>query len=318
MLLGGVEFANNLIQGPLAGISCAPFRRLIWEYSKPAFSYTEMISCKTILYQPTAHRRFLTKDVSEGPVGFQLSGNDPRELSEAVKIVTDLGADLIDLNCGCPVNKIRSRGAGSALLQNSKQIYALIQAMKNSTHCPVSIKIRVDGDSKDNYNQDLINMLNDSGVDFVIVHGRHWTHAYDQPCNYTQIKFFVENLTMPVIGNGDIACIDSYRKMLATGCAGVMVSRATVGQPWLLKKLQAQLHNEIFHEPLINEIMAMLMRHVQELAILLQNEKFAVLQARKFAKYYARPLLNRDLFIQSINACNTIAEIGAVIIKKSK
>ena len=153
------------IQGPLAGISCAPFRRLIWEYSKPNFSYTEMISCKTILYQPKAHRRFFTKDPAEGPVGFQLSGSDPQELSQAVKIVTDYGADLIDLNCGCPVNKIRSRGAGSALLKNPQLIFALISAMKNSTDLPVSVKIRVDGTSLDQYNNDLIHALNDSGVE---------------------------------------------------------------------------------------------------------------------------------------------------------
>ena len=118
---------------------------------------------------------------------------------------------------------------------------------------------------------------------------------------------------MPVIGNGDIECIDSLQAMLDTGCAGVMISRATVGQPWLLGKLQAELKQEPFQEPQLHEIGEMLIRHIQDLAILLESEKFAILQARKFAKYYARPLKSKFLFNQEINLCNTIADIVKLV-----
>ena len=171
LILGSRCFPVNLVQGPLAGISCAPFRRLIWEYSQPAFSYTEMMSCKTVLYQSKSKIRFLAKDPHEGPVCFQLSGSDPHELGEAVKVVTAHGADLIDLNCGCPVTKIRSRGAGSKLLMDPSHLATLIAAMKSNTSVPVSIKIRVDGHSSDRLNQQMIAMLNESGVDFVTLPG---------------------------------------------------------------------------------------------------------------------------------------------------
>lgn len=230
MRLGNLTFSNNLIQGPLAGISCAPFRVLTSRYSKPAFTCTEMISCKTIIHQPDESlKRFIMKDDNEGPVCFQLSGNNPDEVAEATKRVTDFGANLIDLNCGCPVNKIRSKGAGSSLLTQPNKLYELIHAMKTNTHVPVSIKIRVEGDNEV-FNDDVINVVNDAKPDFLIVHGRHWTEHYETPCRHDSIQYFVEQVKVPVIGNGDISCIQSLKRMLATGCTGVMIARAGGGR----------------------------------------------------------------------------------------
>jgi len=302
-----------MIQGPLAGVSCAPFRRLTWEYSQPAFSCTEMISCKTLIHQPKlSYHRYIAKDPNEGPVCFQLSAVDPSELAEATKIVTDYGADLIDLNCGCPVKKIRSKGAGSSLLTNPTQLYQLITAMKQNTHLPVSIKIRVQGHSSEKFNADIAKVVTEAGADFLVVHGRHWTEHYETPCRYDDIAFFVNELKIPVIGNGDIACVDSLKKMLATGCAGVMIARAGVGQPWLIKKLMAALNQEEFSTPSLKERGAMFIMHVAGLAQLLSNEKLAILQARKIAKYYARGLTNRTAFCDEINLCHHLNELEAI------
>ena len=310
--LGSQTFPVNLIQGPLAGVSCAPFRRLTWEYSQPAFSCTEMISCKTLLHQSGSKQRFIKKDPKEGPVCFQLSGHDVGELAEAVKRVTDYGADLIDLNCGCPVKKIRSRGCGSRLLSKPSQLYQLIKAMKDHTHVPVSIKIRIDGSSTDRNNQDIANAVQDAGADFLVVHGRHWTEHYETSCNYEQIQFFVETLSIPVIGNGDVACVETLKKMFATGCAGVMIGRAGVGQPWLIGQLVAQIQDRPFTEPLQSDIGRLFVTHIQELANLLESEKFAVIQARKFAKYYARKLPARLEFCHSIQQCEKLSQLESI------
>lgn len=307
LTLGNATFPVNLVQGPLAGVSCAPFRLLTWRYSQPAFSYTEMISCKTIIHQSKASlERFIQKDPNEGPVCFQLSGNDPVELAEAVKRVTDFGADLIDLNCGCPVKKIRSKGAGSSLLTEPTTLYQLIRAMKENTHVPVSIKIRVESHSNDKFNQEVANVVRDGGADFLTVHGRHWTEHYETPCNYDEIAFFVQALSIPVIGNGDVACIESLKKMFATGCAGAMIARAGVGQPWLIGKLMAEMQEQPFTVPDLPEIGDLFIEHVERLIHLLDSEKFAILQARKFAKYYGRPLTNRADFCEAINACESL------------
>jgi len=307
-------FDHNIIQGPLAGVSCAPFRYQTWKYSQPAFSCTEMISCKTLIHQPIhTFKRYIEKHPLEGPVCFQLSGNNPLELAEATKIATDFGADLIDLNCGCPVKKIRSKGAGSSLLTNTKTLFQLILAMKQNTHVPVSIKIRVENHSDEKFNHELANIVTDAGADFLIVHGRHWTEHYETPCNHEQIQFFVEALKIPVIGNGDIRCLDSLKKMLATGCAGVMIARAGMGQPWLIRQLITEYNNETFIKPDICEIGEIFLAHIRELSVLLANEKFAILQARKFAKYYAREMSKKIEFCDAVNLCESIENLERMV-----
>jgi tRNA-dihydrouridine synthase B len=314
--LGELTFPINIIQGPLAGVSCAPFRKLTWRYSQPAFSCTEMISCKTLLYQSTSsQKRFIKIDPEEGSVCFQLAGNDPKELAEATKIVTTQGASLIDLNCGCPVKKIRRKGAGSNLLQNTSLLYQLIKAMKDNTKVPVSIKIRVDGNSSDTFNREVATVIKDAGADFVVVHGRHWTENYEIPCHYSDIEFFVNELNIPVIGNGDISCIESLKKMLATECAGVMISRAGVGQPWLIRQLIEEIQQKIFHPPSNGEIGSIFVEHITELADLLDNETFAIIQARKLAKYYGRHLKMKSVFCCAINHCSNLQELKNICIE---
>lgn len=306
-------FPVNIVQGPLAGISCAPFRALTSKYTPPAFSCTEMLSCKTLITQyKFACQRFLIKHPEEGPLCLQLSASDPFELVQATKIASDHNIDLIDLNCGCPVKKIRSKGAGSSLLSDASRLYKLIYAMKQNTHLPVSIKIRVDGNSSEQNNAEIVKVVRDAGVDFLIVHGRHWSERYETPCHYEQIKFFSNALNIPVIGNGDIACIHSLKKMFATGCAGVMISRAGVGQPWLIKKLIAQMTGQAFSSPNSQEMSSLFMVHIQQLCDLLDNERFAVLQARKLSKYYARNLSTKAEFCKAINVCENLQDLRAI------
>ena len=313
LVIGHKEFPVNIIQGPLAGVSCAPFRKLIWRYSQPAFACTEMISCKTLLHNPISEqRRFVEIDKAEGPVCFQLSSSDPRELGEATRLVTEYGADIIDLNCGCPVKKIRKRGSGSKLLSYPEKLHALICAMKENTHQPVTVKIRVDGGSGDGFNAQMAEMLNCASPDAVIVHGRHYTEHYETPCNYEEIRYFVERLNMPVIGNGDIACADSLRAMLETGCAGVMIARAGVGQPWLIDRLISELAEQPFVGPTQAEIGEVFIEHIVALSELLGSERFAVYQARALIKYYARSIARRAALREKANVCNTISELESV------
>lgn len=263
-----------------------------------------MISCKTVIHDPDfIQQRFINRSPLEKKLCVQLSGDNPVEIGEAVKRVTDWGADLIDLNCGCPKKKIRSKGTGSRLLSSPQKLFQLITAMKQNTHLPVSVKIRVDSDSGDQFNRTIATVVEEAGADTLIVHGRHWTQQYDVPCNYDEIQFFVECLKIPVIGNGDVACIDSLKQMLATGCAGAMIGRAGVGQPWLIKQLQAELTGKTFVKPSISEIGQIFLTHVENLITLLDSEKFAILQARTFIKYYARDLDDKTQLCQLANQC---------------
>lgn len=310
LVLAATTFPSNIIQAPLAGVSCAAFRAPIWRYSQPAYTCTEMISCSTLIHKSEkAQQRFIHIDPTEGPVCFQLSANNPLELAEATKRVTDYGASMIDLNCGCPVNKIRSKGAGSRLLTNPSQLYQLICAMKNNTHLPISIKIRFEKDENERFNQLIADVVSDAGADLLVVHGRHWTEHYETSCNYARIQFFVEHLKIPVVGNGDIACLNSLMKMLDTGCAGVMIGRAGVGQPWLISQLTAQLNQQDYIPPSNLEIGNLYLEHITYLAHLLRNEKVAILQARSFSKYYARKLKNKVEFCLAVNQCESLMQL---------
>jgi tRNA-dihydrouridine synthase B len=314
--LGQQIFPVNIIQGPLAGVSSVPFRELIWQYSQPAFTCTEMISCKTLLHSPLAmQERFIKKSAQEGPLCYQLSSNNPTELAAATQKITDYGADLIDLNCGCPVKKIRSKGAGSMLLTDASHLYQLITAMKKNTHVPVSIKIRVDGNSDESFNSDIAKIVGDAGADFLIVHGRHWTEHYETASSIEQIKFFVDRLKIPVIGNGDIKDIATLKAMQSSGCAGYMLGRAGVGQPWLIQQLIAAVSGTDFVMPTLGQRGEIFLKHLSGLCILLACEKFAIYQARKLAKYYARQMTTANEFVTAMNTCETYVRAKEICAK---
>lgn len=284
--LGGVEFPSNLIQAPLAGISCAPFRELLWQFGGLAYTSTEMISAKTLLGR--SPKRYVYKNLSEGPLCFQLSGNNPMELQKAASIAVNHGANLIDLNCGCPVDKIRKKGCGSKLLGDGPRLFEIIRAIKASVDVPLSIKIRVDGDSGDRFNTDIVKIINDAGADFIVVHGRHWTEHYETAVRLDEIARIVEASNIPVIGNGDVKDYHSLTQMFkVTGCHGAMIGRASVGRPWLFKMLSFEDRGEPYAIPTKKDIGTLFLKHITGL-IKLENETLAVLQARSLSKYYAR------------------------------
>lgn len=285
--LGKIQFASNLIQAPLAGVSCAPFRELIAQFGAVAYCATEMVSAKTLLGQ--SPKRYTYKSHSEAPLCFQLAGNHPDELSRAAEVAVLHGADLIDLNCGCPVDKLRKKGSGSRLLAESQHLYRIVVALRKITQVPLSIKIRVDGASADRFTPDVVKAIEDGGADFIVVHGRHWTEHYETPVHLDQIAAIVASVKIPVIGNGDVKDYASLQAMMRTGCRGVMIGRASVGKPWLFAELAAQDRGLAYSTPGAHEVGMLFLQHIQKLVEYgLESETVAVMQARKFSKYYAR------------------------------
>lgn len=290
--LGKLQLTSNLIQGPLAGYSCAPFRMITHQYGKPAFCATEMISAKDLVHRNPKPKRYLGKDPKEGLLCYQLSGNDPEFLAQATALVSEAHADLVDLNCGCPVGKIRAKPAGSKLLTTPEKIFALVRAIKANTDAVVSIKIRVSGDIADHDDHAVIDAAEQAGVDFITVHGRHWTERYDVPCRINAIADIVNYAKVPIIANGDVADYESLQQIFAvTKCAGVMIARASVGRPWLFQELAAHDKQLSFSMPSNQQIAAIFKEHISAL-IELESARLAALQSRKLAKYYGRCLPN--------------------------
>ncbi len=313
LALGKLSLHSNLVQGPLAGYSCSPFRVLTQRYGNPGFCSTEMISANTLVNRKQIPLRYTHRDSEEGVLCYQLSGNDADTMARATAIATEQGADVIDLNCGCPVAKIRSKGSGSRLLTTPEKLHQLVNAMRQNTDAAVSIKIRVAGSVNDHDDMAVIDAAEQAGVDFITVHGRHWTERYDVVSDNAAIARVVKAATVPVLANGDVEDAASFKNtMQETGCVGVMIARASVGQPWLFEKIRAELKGDVFEIPSVEQIGDILLEHIDRL-IQLDSEKLAVLQSRKLAKYYARELLDKKGFIMAMQAAESRRQIEQII-----
>jgi tRNA-dihydrouridine synthase B len=295
--IGTKCFPHNLIQGPLAGYSCAPFRKLFYQYTPPAYCVTEMISALEVVRNRKSILRYLWRDPVEQQLCYQLSGNNAEILGEAAAIVTDLGADMIDLNCGCPKPKIRRKFCGSYLLGQPPHIAHLVERMKSATHVPITVKIRVDGSSQDNSHLAVAKAIASAGADALIVHGRHWTDDYSTPAKLDQIKEIVNEINIPVIGNGDVRDLQSLKKMLETGCDGVMIARGGTGQPWLFRQLLMQMRGENYPTPPLAEVIGLFTQHLAGLTALC-NPHQGLLESRKLLNYYFRPYFTAPQLIE--------------------
>ncbi len=283
--IGNLTLPNRLVQGPLAGYSCAPFRQLFYRYTPPAYCVTEMISANDVLSRHLPDSRYLYRAPEEKRLCYQLSGNDPQTVAAAAMRVQSLGADLIDLNCGCPKAKIRKKGAGSALLDDAQRLLDIVRAVRAAVAIPFTVKIRIAGDERDLV---LAEKLEQAGVDALIVHGRRWTDDYDVSCDLAQIAAIKRAIAIPVIANGDIADqLSLARAHAVTGCDAYMIARAGSGNPWLYQYLLSGHIVEISQVERIN----CFMEHLQGLANL-DGEYQAVLQSKSLVRYYFRSLLS--------------------------
>lgn len=279
LILGSLQLNHRLIQGPLAGFSCAPFRQLFTLFEQPAYCVSEMLSAHDVVYKHILTGRYLYRAPDEGRLCYQIAGHDPGLMAEAAAKLAELGADLIDINCGCPKNKIRKNGAGSALLDEPQRLLAIVTAVRQAIQCPLTVKIRLQGNSKD---LELSRGIADAGADALIVHGRRWVDDYDLPCDLLQIAAIKRTIDIPLIANGDI--VDSltlHKALVETGCDGFMLARASTGKPWLFQELLRGIAVEMDNAQLIS----LFMRHLQGLATL-EGEYKAVLQSKSLVRYY--------------------------------
>ncbi len=281
LTIGSLEIPNRLIQGPLAGYSCAPFRESFIPFASPGFCVTEMSSAKDVLHKHSKQSRYLHRSPLETILSYQISGHEVESMASAAAYLQSLGADLIDINCGCPKAKIRKKGAGSALLDDPKHLIQLIQALRGMITIPLTVKIRIQGNDQD---YELAKQIEAAGADALIVHGRRWVDDYDKSCDWQQIAGIKKSLQIPVIANGDIHDFTSLNQAIeATGCDGYMISRAGTGKPWLYKEL---LEGKTISLSFLDKI-ELFMQHVSALSKL-ENEFKAILQSRSLLRYYFR------------------------------
>ncbi len=231
-----LSFASPLILAPLAGYSDLPFRLLCRQFGA-GYCVSEMISCHGLVYQQKNTLRMLASLPAERPVAFQLFGADPEVMADAAEIMASFGPDMLDINMGCPVRKVTKRGAGAALMTDTRLAEAILTKIVSRVSLPVSVKIRSGKDSHSINAPAFARMLEGSGASAVTVHARTWAQGFSGQIDKEIIIQVKNAVSIPVIGNGDVLSYRQGLQMLEeTGCDGVMIGRGALGNPWVFQQ----------------------------------------------------------------------------------
>ena len=293
--IGNVEINSKIVLAPMAGISNPTYIKLCEEFGL-GLAVTELISAEAIVRDNKK-----TLDMLKGidkiniPVAVQLFGSNPQTLANAAKRVVELyNVKIIDINMGCPVPKIAVKSqAGSALLKDPDKIYQIIKTVKENVDVPVTIKIR-SGWDENSINAPLVAKLAEkAGASAITIHARTRKEGYSGHSDWNLIKKVKESVSIPVIGNGDVqSCYDAKKMLEETNCDAVMIGRALLGNPWLIKECNDYLENGIIPKNVsYEEKIVMMKKHLNNLVID-SNEKQAVIQIRTHFLYYLKNMPN--------------------------
>lgn len=311
MRIGNLELANQVIMAPMAGITDRAFRILAREQGA-ALTHTEMVSGRALVEGNRKTTGLLDLGPDEQPVAVQLFGADPGVLARAAEICEQAGADIIDINMGCPVPKIVRSGEGSALMNTSELAARIVAAVRAAVSVPVTAKMR-SGWSDTITAPDLARMLEQAGASAVTVHARTRDQRYTGRAHWPVIAAVREAVSIPVIGNGDVFSPDDATAMLEqTGCAGVMIARGALGNPWLIGEVGGALSGSPVSPPSVGQKLDGLRRHIR-LIETFKGSRPAALQAKKHASWYARGLPGAAAFRRDAMTSATVTELLCAI-----
>jgi len=274
-----IPIFGEVILAPMAGFSDLPYRTIARDFGS-AMSYTEFVSTDGILHGNEKTMRMLDFDPRlEQPMTFQVFGSDENVIVEACKKIEQLGPSIIDLNMGCSVAKVSGRGAGAGLLKEPLKIGKIFARLAQELSVPVTGKIRLGWDCQCRNYLEVAKILEDNGASLLAVHGRTKSQAYEGLADWSAIAEIKQTLKIPVLGNGDVKCVaDIERIKKATGCDGVMIGRAAIGNPWIFARKDRQ-------EVTFEEKAALIRRHLS-LMLGYYGEEFGLVLFRKHVVKY--------------------------------
>ena len=305
--IGNVTLENNILLAPMAGITNLPFR-LICEKFNPGLVCTEMVSSKGLLYNDKKTEKLLNMKNEKRPVAVQIFGNDIEAMAYSAKKVSKI-ANLIDINMGCPAPKVVKNGDGSKLMLDIELSRKIIQAVVENSSVPVTVKIRKGWDKEHINCIEFAKMAEQAGACAITIHGRTRDEFYSGTADWEIIKKLKQEVSIPVIGNGDIKSPQDALKMFEyAGVDGIMIGRAAIGNPWIFMQIQEYLKNgkmiEISNEKRLKIILEHINLQVEEL-----GENTGIKEMRKHMTYYIKGLKDSSAIRQKINTIETKNEL---------
>lgn len=313
MQIGPYFLKNNLIVAPMAGVTDRPFRQLCKKMGA-GMAVSEMVSSNSLLWGSEKTRRRANHDGEVDPISVQIAGADPVMMAQAARYNVEQGAQIIDINMGCPAKKICNTMAGSALLQNEQLVGKILDAVVRAIDVPVTLKIRTGWDKEHKNALVVARIAENAGIQALAIHGRTRACAYAGHAEYDTIATVKAAARIPVIANGDINSPEEVRKVLEyTGVDAVMIGRAAQGRPWIFREISYYLATGS-HLPLpeVTEIHHVLINHLYDLYDF-YGEYSGVRIARKHISWYTKGLIGSAVFRHAMNQLQTIdQQVSAV------
>src|SRR5271169_1570363 len=308
MQIGPHKLKNNLIVAPMAGVTDRPFRMLCKRMGA-GMAVSEMVASNSLLYGSEKTKRRANHEGEVDPISVQIVGADPRMLAQAAQYNVDHGAQIIDINMGCPAKKICNVMAGSALMQNEKLVAEILEAVVGAVNVPVTLKIRTGWDKSNRNAVCIARIAESSGIQALAIHGRTRACGYTGVAEYDTIAAVKAEINIPVIANGDITTPEKAKFVLEhTGADAVMVGRAAQGRPWLFREIAHFIKTgEHLGPPQAEEIRRVLIGHVHELYDF-YGEHTGLRVARKHISSYTKGLAGSAHFRHRMNHLESISE----------
>jgi len=308
MQIGHIRLSNRVIAAPMAGVTDRPFRQLCKRLGA-GMAVSEMVAANTALWHTKKSRLRRDHTGEAWPIAVQIAGGEPGMMAESARLNVELGAQLIDINMGCPAKKVCNVAAGSALLRDEQLVGRILDAVIKAVDVPVTLKIRTGWSPRHRNAIDVARMAESAGIQALAVHGRTRTDFFNGNAEYDTIAAVKSRVNIPVIANGDIDSPHKARLVLDyTGADAVMIGRAAQGRPWLFREINHYLaHGEYHRPPSTEEIRDLLVNHLKDLYSF-YGEYSGVRVARKHIGWYVRTLQGGESFRRQMNAIESAQE----------